>query len=410
MDNRYLKWRMTTIVLCLLVLGGCQGSGNPDAPLSTSAHEAGWRLMHDSEAQKDIVNCQVCHGADFTGNGTVPSCFGCHLGGPPFSIHPASLNAALPWKHPMNHGSAARANIKGCQGCHGHPGGPGSNPAFDTAIRGLEKGCESAVGCHNNTDMVNLFNNGHNPGAAHPSFDPKNLSKQDRRHWYGENIAYRDSSDSPMKNYVVSHFDAGNKSVACALCHGANLKGRAEGGVGPACTDCHVLDPIAYPSRCVSCHGPLPGQGLTGPPLKPLQLATLAGRTDFYLNPVFQTFTSELTGRMRRDPTYVRINPANSNSGYYFEPDVFTSFTSAAHLSRRSSHLHHDSLPCADRQDNTTCSVCHNDQNNMTRHHNLLFTKSLGCANCHQVSGGGGGFSLGNFRNCRDCHLEFFCP
>lgn len=41
----------------------------------------------------------------------------------------------------------------------------------------------------------------------------------------------------------------------CHGCHGANLLGTKEDAVGPACLDCHVLDPIRYPVMCYSCHG-----------------------------------------------------------------------------------------------------------------------------------------------------------
>ncbi|MFC1779949.1 hypothetical protein ACFLZU_06405 [Thermodesulfobacteriota bacterium] len=45
------------------------------------------------------------------------------------------------------------------------------------------------------------------------------------------------------------------------LCHGVNL----EGGVGPACTSCYVVDPVANQSGCVSCNNlPPDGAALAG--------------------------------------------------------------------------------------------------------------------------------------------------
>lgn len=401
-------WRML-IATILLALCGCSGSSNPDAPKTTQAHEAAWINSHDHGAVKDIVPCQLCHGLNFEGNGSVPACSECHPGGgPPFLFHLPGPEPALPWIHPSNHGFAAKQNIKGCQGCHGQKGGPGSNPRFDRPIHNLERGCESGPGCHNNVDPINAFNNGHNPRAGHPSLDPSDPGKQDRKHWYGENIVYRSIIGGELKNYPLNHSMAGNINNSCSICHGARL----EGGAGPACMDCHVLDPVANPSHCVSCHGPLPGQ-IQSAPLKPAQLAALAGRNDLLARRVFRNFTSELTARMRRDPSRVKINPVSAVSGYYYQPSGFVSYTSVANLSKRSSHLHHETLPCGYRRDNATCSGCHTANStplsNLNRHHSLMSTKGLGCANCHLFSFGINGFSLGDFRNCSDCHSEHFC-
>jgi hypothetical protein len=51
----------------------------------------------------------------------------------------------------------------------------------------------------------------------------------------------------------------------CTLCHGANLGGVPDGGVGPACSACHTVDPVVNPSGCVSCHNQPPdGNALAG--------------------------------------------------------------------------------------------------------------------------------------------------
>lgn len=407
-----MKLRLALFMIMFLILAACSSSSNEQAPTTTKAHEPGWILKHDQKALANLVECQVCHGANFEGNAPVPGCRECHLGGPPFFIHPPLREPDLAWAHPSNHGSYAKENIKGCQGCHaGLGGGPGSNPRFDRALGNLEKGCESTPGCHNNNDPLNSFTNGHNPRAAHPTYDPADPSKQDRKHWYGESIVYRATLGGALKYYPLNHATAGNVTVACSLCHGAHFKGPAEGGVGPACMDCHVLDPVANPSRCVSCHGPMPGQQQSAP-VTPFQLAQLAGRVDLQGKSTFQTFVSELTGRMKGDPSYTRINQLDPQSAFYFGPTVFINFSTVTNLSGRSSHLHHDTLPCSDRQNNTTCSGCHtangSSTSNMTQHHSLMFSRGLGCTNCHQFSFGSEGFSLGNIRNCRDCHKEHF--
>jgi predicted CxxxxCH...CXXCH cytochrome family protein len=55
-----------------------------------------------------------------------------------------------------------------------------------------------------------------------------------------------------------SHKTAGNLGVACGLCHGANLLGSAEGGIGRACADCHTAGSPLVLSNCTSCHNDPP--------------------------------------------------------------------------------------------------------------------------------------------------------
>lgn len=46
--------------------------------------------------------------------------------------------------------------------------------------------------------------------------------------------------------------------IQCKECHGADLTGAMGGAAGPACLDCHVLDPAKNPVMCYSCHGGSP--------------------------------------------------------------------------------------------------------------------------------------------------------
>lgn len=409
-----MSLRTAAVVLtCMLLLAGCGAGTSGGAPTTTKAHEQKWLGKHDGDAHASMTECYVCHGTNLEGNGQIPACRTCHsYGGPPFFVHPPLREPGLGWAHPSNHGSYAKENIKGCQGCHGGwEEGPGSNLRFTRQLGDLELGCESALGCHNNNDQVNSFQNGHNPKVAHPSYDPAVPAKQDRKHWYGENIVYRTTPGGLLKNYPLNHATAGNVMAACSVCHGAHLNGPVEGGVGPGCMDCHVLDPVANPSRCVSCHGPLPGQ--QSAPQHPSQFARQAGRLDLLAKRTFVNFTSQLITRMQRDPSRVKIEPLQAGSKYYYMPSAYVSYTTATSLGRRSSHLHHDTLACSERQNNATCSGCHKanagSAGNMSRHHSLMATRGLGCANCHEFTFGSNGFSLGNFRNCSDCHGENFC-
>ncbi len=351
----YLKFLLIVILSCYV--GGCgSAETSSDAPVSVnSVHEPGWLFAHDTAAQNDLIGCQVCHGVNFQGSGNAVSCFNCHVGGPPFRIHPPSLEPSFSWKHPVNHGSEAKKNIRACQGCHGQRGGSGTNPRFNVAIGNLETGCESALGCHDNfNDPFASFDNGHNPGTAHPSLDPTDPDKQDLVHWYGERIEYLDDSGQ-IQTYLISHYNAGNLVDACSLCHGRNL----QGGSGPACTACHVVSPIAEPANCASCHG--------APPIAIESYIQDVGRTE----PLNSIYLDAVRGGL---------------------------------------HLQHEAIDCAARDEQADCRVCHINtetglegsdlRTNVNRHHLLVGTPipNPTPTGVHGSSGPGGTYG------CLTCH------
>ncbi len=198
---------------------------------AADAHPTNWQGTNDGtvdylsshrNALKQNTTCTICH--DFTEgrtapNSAAPSCFtagftnddgsttGCHSSGP-------GAPHALPFTDDALHGPDAKADLKYCQECHAAPaaGGPGSNPRFNVAVGDLVNGCEDC----------------HTADTAHP---------------------YPSWSGTASN----SHKTAGNLDVACALCHGANLLGAAEGGVGSACDDCHTAG-----SPLWSCRTALP--------------------------------------------------------------------------------------------------------------------------------------------------------
>lgn len=408
--------RPTIWALLLGLVAGCGGgssSSNSAAPRLNEAHPPGWRTAHDDAYLKDPIGCQVCHGENYLGSGAVVSCFRCHPSGPPFIKHTASLAPELPWGNPVNHGSAARSNIAACQGCHGQEGGPGTNPPFDVPLGNLEAGCQSTLGCHNNLNPpFASYENGHNPGAAHPVkvTDP---ATQDLRHWYGETISYR--SGGQDLSYNLSHATAGNVQGACTLCHGAQF----QGGVGPACTLCHVTSPIANPTRCVSCHG--------GPPPGSYRAFALA------------------SGR----PELLPENP-----GYNQRFDFFNE------ASNNGKHLQHEIIPADQRQNQEDCRVCHlepaapvppdpNDPNfdqlqqefqrafdafvtnpnrNNNRHHAFVNAiipvgsvapfppfntpgQLYSCESCHTLSFDPvAGVTINVIRDCANCHTSLIVP
>ena len=137
---------------------------------------------------------------------------------------PRTAPHVVPFINPALHGTAAKKDLTFCQGCHAIPSisAAGSNPRFRVKIGSLVNGCED---CHD----VN---------TAHPATSPP-----DSVPWRGP----------------VSHRDAANLAVACALCHGANLDG--VGGVGPSCTSCHRAASPLTALACTSCHGSPPSGG-----------------------------------------------------------------------------------------------------------------------------------------------------
>lgn len=214
-----------------------------DCHPAAAAHPTNWQGTDDGtidylsthrNAAKQNTTCAICH--DFTEGRTAPdpsapSCFtagftnadgsstGCHSGGP-------STPHALPFTGADLHGPEAKADLKYCQACHATPsaGGPGSNPRFNVAVGDLVNGCEDC----------------HTENTAHPF--PS---------WIG--------------TASNSHKTAGNLDAACALCHGAKLLGSAEGGVGPACNQCHTAGSPLIHSNCTSCHNvPPDSSGLAG--------------------------------------------------------------------------------------------------------------------------------------------------
>jgi predicted CxxxxCH...CXXCH cytochrome family protein len=218
---------------------------HPDA----GAHPAQWQgtndptpsyLSNHRTSGNQGTGCVLCHDVikgRAAPNAAAPSCFsatfqnpdgtlsGCHVNGPgaphalPFAPAPVgNVSASL-------HGAEAKKDLTFCQQCHATPfnGGPGSNPRFNVLLGRLSTaagrtGCEI---CHNDK-------------TAHPV------------PW--------------AVGVIADHKEFGNKQVACALCHGANLLGAGDtpAGVGPACTTCHKVNPLTVTVACTSCHSAPP--------------------------------------------------------------------------------------------------------------------------------------------------------
>lgn len=224
--------RATLVVTLTSLLWGC-GSANDAAPSfngTSGGHPAGWVAVNGGNHRlgfgADPSQCRLCHGGDILvpgGRGGIAGvgCSSSSLDGRTCHANghlPRIAPHVVPFVDPALHGPAAKRDLAFCGGCHAVPftAAPGGNPRFNAKIGSLGNGCEEC----------------HNAGTAHPS-----TPTPDSAPWRG----------------LFSHRDAANLSVACALCHGANLDGA--GGVGPACSACHTAgSPLTSPD-CSSCHG-----------------------------------------------------------------------------------------------------------------------------------------------------------
>ncbi len=254
-----------------------------------------------------LASCQACHGTAFASgltasDGTTKACTTCHGVAAP---HPAK-----PWHNATgsNHATTDATNAPVCAQCH-YPGAvanPAGHPATP-APAGTAPGCFNNTLCHGTEatphalgavwttatsaafhgiaakrDLAycqschgNAGSTGFEGGAA-ATTKCSSCHSQARAHsdrWY--------QAPGAFPSYVASHRDAGNRSVACALCHD-NTKGRTAPDVtAPSCFSasanavaCHVNGPSqpnhtvpflggahtsasasTFTSDCSSCHG-----------------------------------------------------------------------------------------------------------------------------------------------------------
>ncbi len=239
MRHASLLNRAISAAALALVAWGCS-SQNDKAP---SFNESGkhpplavWYQDHRNAFSVNPLQCTQCHGSDLKGGISGVNCFtglqipgfACHANGHP----PTAIPHPIPFKAAALHGPMAKSDLVFCQICHGTAGGPGSNPRFNVPVGTMPSGCEEC----------------HVPLAAHPPFSP--------------------AAPAPFNTMTsvpwVGHSTAGNMASACVLCHGATLRGPAEGGVGPACTSCHTAlqaGILPIPGTCTSCHGKPPAVG-----------------------------------------------------------------------------------------------------------------------------------------------------
>ncbi len=170
--------------------------------------------------------------------------------------------------------------------------------------------------------------------------------------------------------------------LQCQVCHGAGLMGAKAGAAGPACLDCHVLDPVRYPIMCYSCHG--------GPPkVKTHQWYSTnrAGRNGLTLSPAF-------------------ISRVQNEIDSKIQPVI--------HIKHKAVPLPADVQVSSANLELPVCVKCHGEKSEWAAiHHTVVMNNPknnppLGCLGplpfgCHTFKFGPGGFLL-ETPKCSVCH------
>ncbi len=302
---------LTAFCGVLMLLGGCSDH-NSDAALPDEAHPANFIQLHAAEAAADLQSCSACHGVAFEGVGNAPSCFLCHLDGPPFRIHPANwinvVSAHQNFAEQLNWTTCAATACHGADlggglfgptcfqtiGCHANTGGDPPAPASHVAnyplpanhgpdakpnqflcfnchgrpLNTFDGGFISAPNILNNTDFLGNPVQGSCAGC-HPS------AQAHPTNWQGGN----DSTPA----YVSSHrgIDITTQGVSCTLCHNTTGPGPGSFPGAPSCFSsdhtnannitsvCHPNGPLTAPHpvdgsfRAASTHGVMAKADLT---------------------------------------------------------------------------------------------------------------------------------------------------
>jgi len=277
----------------------CHGQiGHPAGWIDPAQHGATAKSQPGSD--KGFTNCQLCHGANFSGGVTGVSCFtasrtngSCHLrNGLPVN----APHAALPWRaaapnpthtstvddaQGLNAGVCAQCHLRGanlrtqiittfstgtpgcfnatlCHGQIGHPLGwanPSQHGATGKANLTFCQTCHAdkpTGGAGSNPRfnvalgrLVNGCEDCHEPFTAHPPVQQIPA-------------AFGITSPDPLGTPWFRHRTATNFVDVCDRCHGVNLAG----GNGPRCQNCHVgaspISTINSPDPCSSCHSQPP--------------------------------------------------------------------------------------------------------------------------------------------------------
>ena len=205
--TRFIKI-LPLLILFVGLLASCS-TENPDAVFG--GHAEDWVCTHGTEAQQDPSQCTSCHGADYTGSGSVPGCFDCHLGtAPNFSVHPDSWAVTI-----ADHQTFANDNswtTCAVADCHGADLKGGSNPFCATG--------PTCFSCHPTP--------GNHPPANHamPNVAPTDHGPDAKDSTVGSQLTCRNCHGLPQNNFdggfVTTAFlgvTVNNGACSAALCH-----------------------------------------------------------------------------------------------------------------------------------------------------------------------------------------------
>jgi len=300
-----------------------------------------------------FASCRICHGSDFAGTTSAPSCFNnaaCHGAGV-VSPHPSKWRISTGGAY--NHDSTNAANAPECYSCHAYTGTANpNNPTIPTspASAGTAPGCFNGTMCHNQ--------------AVHPTG------------WVATRPAAQPHGDTAKKDGTV----AGQGFPSCQTCHGNNFAGTT---VGPTCLNnaaCHgagVASPhAAKPWRasagstythttavetgnaavCASCHFEGSPNNPAGHPATPAPAGTPAG-----------CFNNTLCHGPSGAPHLV---PYNDESHYTVTSATFPGSCSACH-----------DVSAPTVKSGPACRTCHIAESPLT---------ALNCTSCHAGPPDGG--------------------
>lgn len=261
------------VALCLagaLALSGC-GDQNSKAVLGsdTGRHPAGWVPSgHKAAAAADASSCTECHGAGLDGGISKVACSNCHVENA-FDVHPVSwgdqdflrhaayveANGTAKCANALCHGTGLAGNgaIPSCSACH--LGGPASvhtadwtvgdaNGAFPsaslhgdfvTAGGGYDTSRCANIRCHG-ANLKGVTSSGPSCFACHPA-DPSDPASPPAKHppRYAA-VWLAGPRDNPgfHATYLQTVLNFDTTSCTTVFCHGP-------GGRGPSCSTvgCH---------------------------------------------------------------------------------------------------------------------------------------------------------------------------
>ncbi|MHB8783057.1 MAG: CxxxxCH/CxxCH domain c-type cytochrome [Desulfobacteria bacterium] len=296
----------TTSFIALGNAGGCTGCHGADLlggisrvscmSNPSACHHgtiAGWvaagsaAQQHGASAKRgpggsSMYSCRICHGDDFTGNASAPSCLNnaaCHGAGV-LSPHPSKWRTSSGGA--TNHDSTNTANAPVCHDCHAYTGVANpNNPTIPAspAPAGTAPGCFNGTMCHNAAGAPHATGSAWlDAGAGFHGTDAKaDLTYCQGCHGTPGTIDFNGGIASTacstchtaakahptdwqglrtINGVTITHRTSGNRDVACAICHKTTGPGT---GPNPSAPSCFSASFTNASGQARSCHSGGPG-------------------------------------------------------------------------------------------------------------------------------------------------------